>query len=158
MQGARRTQGRLRDQSKPMTRAADHPYISVTTLLRPIAILSQKENPMDWCDIPYLLKRSRSHRSLAAAATCVEARSIHRVFVKKYQMLLAEIRRNQLRERRARPCLPFRNGACDCRQQEPIALAAPITSPLNQSIGQKGAQQRPSPFPAIQDRGSLVLV
>lgn len=48
---------------------------------------------MDGRDIPYLLKRACSHRAMALAARSVETRRIHRQFVKRYQQLLAGIRR-----------------------------------------------------------------
>lgn len=111
---------------------------------------------MDRCDIPYLLKRARSHRNLAAAATCAEARCIHRIFVKKYQTLLAEIRRDQLQERRARPRLPFRNGACDSSPQESEAISAQI-GPLTSRIGRQGLKREFTPFNASQGKDSLVM-
>ena len=48
---------------------------------------------MDKSEIPYLLKRACAHRLLGQVAKCIEARSIHRQFVKSYQGLLLEIRR-----------------------------------------------------------------
>src|SRR3546814_17760310 len=77
------------------------------------------EAVMNECDIPYLLRRVRAHRSQAAAANCPEARLIHRRFVENYQHLLVGIRRDQLRERGDRGSQPCAARACLCEGQEP---------------------------------------
>jgi uncharacterized protein YqjF (DUF2071 family) len=51
---------------------------------------------MDTVEIPYLLKRARAHRRLGQVATCREARSIHRQFVRNYQNRLVAIRHGRL--------------------------------------------------------------
>ena len=50
---------------------------------------------MNTVEIPYLLRRARAHRLLGRVATCGEARSIHRQFVRNYQTLLLAIRRGR---------------------------------------------------------------
>lgn len=74
---------------------------------------------MNECDIPYLLRRVRAHRSQAAAAKCPEARLIHQRFVENYQHLLVGVRRDQLRERGDRRISPCAERACPCEGQDP---------------------------------------
>ncbi len=42
--------------------------------------------------IPYLLRRSRTHRALARQAERRDVRCVHRQFVKLYQRILVDIR------------------------------------------------------------------
>ena len=51
---------------------------------------------MDTIEIPYLLRRARTHRLLGQVATCGEVQSTHRQFVRNYQCRLLEIRRERL--------------------------------------------------------------
>lgn len=48
---------------------------------------------MDTVEIPYLLRRARTHRLLGQVATCGDVRSTHRQFVRNYQTLLLALRR-----------------------------------------------------------------
>lgn len=85
---------------------------------------------MDSYDIPYLLKRAHAHRLLAAAANCSEVNCVHRNFVKSYQRVLAEIRRDQLHERRIHSSPLFRGAASDKRVQDATAVSSRLERPI----------------------------
>ena len=96
---------------------------------------------MNECDIPYLLRRVRAHRSQAAAANCPEARLIHRRFVENYQHLLVGIRRDQLRERGDRRSLPCAERACPCEAQDPETAPSRGATFATDAAGEHGENE-----------------
>lgn len=93
---------------------------------------------MNECDIPYLLRRVRAHRSQAAAAKCPEARLIHRRFVENYQHLLVGIRRDQLRERGDWGSQPCAERACPCEGQDPETARSRRAPSATAAAGERG--------------------
>lgn len=101
---------------------------------------------MNECDIPYLLRRVRAHRSQAAAANCPEARLIHRRFVENYQHLLVGIRQDQLRERGDRGSPPCAERACLCEGQDPEMAQSRRATSAAAAAGERGENEAVQPF------------
>lgn len=110
---------------------------------------------MNECDIPYLLRRVRAHRSQAAAANCPEARLIHRRFVENYQHLLVGIRQDQLRERGDRGSPPCAERACLCEGQDPEMAQSRRATSAAAAAGERGENEA---VPAIRYKPASVLV
>lgn len=113
------------------------------------------EAVMNECDIPYLLRRVRAHRSQAAAATCPEARLIHRRFVENYQHLLVGIRRDQLRERGVRRSPPCPEGACPCVERDSETARSRCAAFATAAAGEHGENET---VPAIRYMPTSELV
>ena len=110
---------------------------------------------MNECDIPYLLRRVRAHRSQAAAAKCPEARLIHRRFVESYQHLLVGIRRDQLRERGDWGSQPCAERACPCEGQDPKTARSRRAPSATAAAGKRGEN---GAVPAIRYKPTSGLV
>lgn len=96
---------------------------------------------MNECDIPYVLRRVRAHRSQVAAAKCPEARLIHRRFVKNYQHLLVEIRHDQLRERGDRGSPPRAKCACPREGLDPETARCRRATSAAAAAGERGEKE-----------------
>lgn len=96
---------------------------------------------MNECNIPYLLRRVRAHRSQAAAAKCPEARLIHRRFVESYQHLLVGVRRDQLLERGDRGSPPCAERACSCEGQCPETAWSRRATLASAAAGEHGENE-----------------